>query len=88
MDENEEETTVEEETTDDVNPDVESAKGFADDVASKVALVESGEMTLDEFVAGCTETLQAISAPDTGALGGLGGDAGEFADLGEEDETV
>ncbi len=69
-----------------VNPNVEAAQTFADDVASKVALVESGEMTLEEFVAGCTETLSALGTPEAN-LGGLGDDTGEFPELEETEEA-
>lgn len=69
-----------------VNPDVASAQTFADDVAGKVALIESGEMTLEEFVAGCTEALKAVTEP-AGELGGLGDNSGEFPELDDEEEV-
>ena len=63
----------------------ERAETFADAVTSKVALVKSGEMTLEEFVEGCKAELETVAPPvDNESLGGLGGGSSDFPALDEE----
>lgn len=80
----EENVDVEVEVTEEVTPE-EQVKNIALDVADKAKMVESGEMTVADFVADIMEQLGNVEVAgesmEASPMGGLGAGAGNFPNL-------
>lgn len=70
----------EEMETEETTPQEKVAE-FATSVADKAKMVESGEMSVEDFVAECMSTLEMMNTETDGEespMGGLGANSGKF----------